>query len=210
MEDNKNASKCIKIGVVGDSTVGKTAICNSLMGLEFSPDMLGTIGVDKSDKLVKVKNNEKIKVVLWDTAGVESFRSVVFWHIKNADGVILVFDFCLRESFINLDRWLNEIKENLKVSSIILFGNKADLNETSWVMTSEEVNKYVKKKRIPFFKVSAKTGKGLNEGLSYIVNEIYDKKSEETKNNKVIIIDENDIEKKKKKSDCVRNKKNKK
>ena len=47
MTDKKISLKAIKIGLLGDSTVGKTAICNSLLGLEFNQDMLSTIGSDK-------------------------------------------------------------------------------------------------------------------------------------------------------------------
>ena len=117
--------------------------------------------------------------------------------------------FGIEKVLFELDVWLKSIKENLNVSSIILFGNKADLNKSEWQVTSEEANKYAKEKGIPYFEVSAKTGRGLNEGLLYIVNEIYDKKFD-SKDNNIIKIKENDIEKGKKNSDCVRNKKNKK
>ena len=212
MEDNRIALNCIKIGLLGNSEVGKTAISNTLAGVEFGGDMIATIGGDKIEKTVILKNNEKVKVILWDTSGAERFRSAAFKWVKNAHGIILVFDFCRKDSFDELDLWLNQIKENLNVSSIILFGNKADIDKNEWQVTSEEINKYVKEKRIPYFEVSAKTGKGLNEGLLYIVNEIYDKKygDNKYKDNNIIKINENDIEKEKKKSDCVRNKKNKK
>ncbi len=36
---------------------------------------------------------------------------------------------------------------------------------------------------IPLFETSGKTGKGINERLSYIANKIYDKKLEEINNN---------------------------
>ena len=38
MEDNKVILKAIKIGLLGDSQVGKTAICNALLNAEFNPD----------------------------------------------------------------------------------------------------------------------------------------------------------------------------
>ena len=212
MEDNSVVSYCIKIGLMGNSAVGKTAIFNNLAGVEFGADMIATIGADKLEKTVIVKNNEKVKVILWDTSGAERFRSAAFKWVKNAHGIILVFDFCRKDSFDELDLWLNQMKENLNASSIILFGNKADLDKSQWQVTSEEINKYVKEKRIPYFEVSEKTGEGLNEGLLYIVNEIYDKKygDNKYKDNNVIKINESDIEKGQKKSNCVRNKKNKK
>ena len=209
MEDNKNVSKRIIIGLLGETSVGKTAICNSLIGLEFVEEMVITIGTEKFEKFIEVKNNEKIKAVIRDTSGTERFRIATVGSLRNADGIILVFDFSYRYSFVELDVWLKSIKEILNVSSIILFGNKADLNKSEWKVTSEEANKYAKEKGIPYFEVSAKTGRGLNEGLLYIVNEIYDKKFD-SKDNNIIKINENDIEKGKKNSDCVRNKKNKK
>ena len=133
--------------------------------------------------------------------------------MRSADSIILVFEFCRRDSFDKLDQWLDDIRDNSNDPFIILFGNKVDSDSDKWEVTSEEVNKYAKERGFPFFEVSAKTGKGLNEGLLYIVNKMYDKKyedNEESKDNNEIIIDENKIEKEKNKSDCVRNKKNKK
>ena len=57
----------------------------------------------------------------------------------------------IEKVLFELDVWLKSIKENLNVSSIILFGNKADLNKIKWQVSSEEVNKYVKEKGIPYF-----------------------------------------------------------
>ena len=59
--------------------------------------------------------------------------------------------FGIEKVLFELDIWLKSIKENLNVSSIILFGNKADLNKIEWQVSSEEVNKYVKEKGIPYF-----------------------------------------------------------
>ena len=42
--NNKLSLKAIKIGLLGDSKVGKTAICQRLLNLEFSEDCIGTIG----------------------------------------------------------------------------------------------------------------------------------------------------------------------
>ena len=100
MEDKKNVSKRIIIGLLGETSVGKTAICNSLIGLEFVEEMLITIGTEKFEKFIEVKNNEKIKAVIWDTSGAERFRSASFKSLRNADGIILVFDFRYRKSFV--------------------------------------------------------------------------------------------------------------
>ena len=53
------------------------------------------------------------------------------------------------------------------------------------------------------------TGKGIEEGISFIANDIYKKNLEESNGNKEIIINNDDIMKEKNKSNCVRNKKKK-
>ena len=40
----------IKLGLLGDSSVGKTSICLTYTGIEFKQDILSTIGADKFEK----------------------------------------------------------------------------------------------------------------------------------------------------------------
>ena len=206
MEDNYIIPKVVKIGLLGDSQVGKTSICNNFLGVEFNRDTIPTIGLDKLEKNIKLSGEEKLKVVIYDTAGNKRFRSIVFKTIRNVDGIILVFDLTKRESFDNLNNWLDEIKDSLTNPLIILFGNKVDSENIEWKVTSEEVNEFFKTKGIPYFEVSAKTGKGIKEGFIYITNEVYNKKMEENSDDKEIMINKNDVKKGKQKSDCTRNK----
>ena len=45
--------------------------------------------------------------------------------------------------------------------------------KNSRTVTSEEASKFAKEKGFAYFETSAKTGQGINEGLSYLVNSIY-------------------------------------
>ena len=57
---------------------------------------------------------------------------------------------------------------------IILFGNKADIEKEKRQVLKEEIEQFVKEKNLIYFETSAKTGQGINEGFSYIVNKAYD------------------------------------
>ena len=174
MTDNKISVKAIKVALLGDSTVGKTAICNSLMNIEFSQDMLSTIGSDKLETKFPLKNGTEIKLILWDTAGQERFRSVALKAIKAVQGIVIVFDVTLKKSFQNIDLWLEEIKNNFNNPSLVLFGNKVDMDKEKWEVTKEEAEQYAKKMNLQYFETSAKTKQGLDEGFSFIVNKAYD------------------------------------
>ena len=142
-----------------------------------------------------------------DTSGQERFRSVAISRVKSFHGVILVFDVTEKHSFYNLDEWLDVIKENIKNPFIILFGNKTDLPKEKWQVTQEEIDKFAQERELTYFETSAKTKKGIMEGLSYMANEIYDKILEKYEGN--IIIKEKDVIKQKKKSACVNSKQKK-
>ena len=166
----------VKICLLGDSTVGKTAICGAYMDLEFKQDQLSTIGVDKLEKKITLKNGREVKLVLWDTAGQERFRSAAFQYIRNAQGIVLVFDVTNKSTFNSIENWMDEIKDNFKSNpNIILFANKVDLGKEKWQISSEEAREYAKKLNFAYFETSALTKQGLDDGFSYIANEIYNK-----------------------------------
>jgi small GTP-binding protein len=190
MSYNKIKVSAIKIGLLGDSTVGKTAICNSFMGIEFTADNLSTIGQEKLETKFILDNGKEIKLSIWDTAGQERFRATSFKTLRAAHGVIVVFDVTKRETFEHVDDWLKTIKEELQEPNLIIFGNKVDMEDRK--VTAEEAENYAKKQNLKYFETSAKLSLGIKDGFKYLVNDTY--KKVEGKENKNIKIGENEDE----------------
>ena len=203
MTESINLS-AIKIALLGDSTVGKTAICNSFMKLEFSQDMLSTIGQEKIERKYNLKNGKEIKLVIWDTAGQERFHSIAIKALKSAQGVIIVYDVTKKETFDHVNNWLETIKEEMPEPNLILFGNKIDLENRE--VSFEDAEKYANKNNLKYFETSAKLNKGINEGFEYIINDRY-KKAEDKANKNNIVITNKNIGKKKEKGGCFGKKK---
>ena len=203
MTESINLS-AIKIALLGDSTVGKTAICNSFMKLEFSQDMLSTIGQEKIERKYNLKNGKEIKLVIWDTAGQERFHSIAIKALKSAQGVIIVYDVTKKETFDHVNNWLETIKEEMTEPNLILFGNKIDLENRE--VSFEDAEKYANKNNLKYFETSAKLNKGINEGFEYIINDSY-KKAEDKANKNNIVITNKNIGKKKEKGGCFGKKK---
>ena len=181
MSDNKIKVSAIKIGLLGDSTVGKTAICNSFMGIEFTADNLSTIGQEKLETKFLLDNGKEIKLSIWDTAGQERFRATSFKTLRAAHGVIVVFDVTKRETFEHVDDWLKTIKEELQEPNLIIFGNKVDMEDRK--VTAEEAENYAKKQNLKYFETSAKLSTGIKDGFTYLVNDTYKKvEGKENKN----------------------------
>ena len=167
--------KALKLGLFGDSAVGKTSIVNSFLNLEFNLDMIATIGTEKSEAKLKLNNGSDIKLILWDSGGAERFHSVSITMVKRVQGGILVFDVTSKKSFENLSLWLDSIYEINPSFDLIVFGNKADIDKSRWEVTNEEINKFIEEKHLKYFEVSAKNRMGINDGIEYIANELCEK-----------------------------------
>ena len=203
MAEDKISLSVVKIAILGDSTVGKSSICLAYQGNEFKEDYMGTIGFDKIISKLNLENGKEIKLIIFDTAGQERFHSIALNAVKSVNGIVLVSDLTNRESFDNINKWLKDINDNFENPCIVLFGNKVDLPKEKWQVTTEEAQKYAEDKKLKYFETSAKTKKGIKEGISYIANQAY--KKAEQKLNKNIVIGKD--KKKNKESNCCGSKK---
>lgn len=83
----------VKVLIVGDSGVGKTAILNKFANGSFDDLYSSTIGVDFKSKILKATGtNISVKLQIWDTAGQERFRSITNSFYRGSDYIILVYD----------------------------------------------------------------------------------------------------------------------
>jgi Ras-related protein Rab-6A len=68
---------------------------------------------------------------LWDTAGQERFKSLIPSYIKDSAVAIVCYDVTNKESFISVDKWIEDAKAIREDNVLlILVGNKADMDST--------------------------------------------------------------------------------
>jgi len=118
-----------KLIFIGDTNVGKTAITDRLIHDRYLGRYDNTIGVDFACVNTVINNKDRIKAHIWDTAGQESFASIITSYYRGIAGAAVVFDLSRKDSFRRVDFWLRELKEkrdNEKPISILLIGNKKD------------------------------------------------------------------------------------
>ena len=92
MSEKNYEIKVIKIGFLGDSGAGKTDIIKSCLNID-------DISNERNETKYVLNNGKEIKLILWDTAGHERFRSISIKAIKAVHGVIIVYDVTRKESF---------------------------------------------------------------------------------------------------------------
>ena len=150
--EKKIKRKAIKIAMLGDSLVGKTSICTVFKDNIYKEEILSTIGQDKFETKITLKNGEEIKLSIFDTAGQERFHAIAVKAIRMVQGVVIVFDITNRQTFESVIHWLEEIENNFNKVSIVLFGNKVDVDPKLRVITEEEARKFAEEKNCHILK----------------------------------------------------------
>ena len=162
--------------IIGDSLSGKSSYMNKLLYDTFSNDKTTTIGVDFGVLYVTI-NNKTLKNHVWDTAGQETFKSIIRSYYRNSDGCILTFDVTNRKSFENINKWIDELQlySNYEKLSVIIIGNKIDL-EDQRAVSMEEAEKLSLKYDIPYIEVSVKNDINIKRAFYKLINLISKKK----------------------------------
>ena len=178
----------IKIILLGETSVGKTAIINRYINNEFNEESRSTFGASFATKAVKI---DKIKYLLnvWDTSGQEKYHSLNNLFINGSDIVILVYSIISKISFEGLDYWYKTIKEKLEDDKYILaiIGNKGDLVENE-IIPEEKAKEFAEEKNAIFKIVSAKEDPGgINALFNHLLNEFIKNKKYEIRAESVII-----------------------
>jgi small GTP-binding protein len=163
----------LKIVMLGDGAVGKTALTIRFTGGGFEADYKRTIGADFALKEIEIKDlDTNVTCIVWDLAGQPRFESVRQGFYRGARGGLLVYDVTRRRTFLNVDNWKNECFANLgNPIPLIVVANKVDL-DGSRVVSREEGEEYAKKHSYLYVESSALTGQNVEEAYDTLCRKI--------------------------------------
>ena len=157
-----NFDYLFKYIIIGDAAVGKSNLLLRYTHGQFKPEYQLTIGVEFGAKNIPI-NNKTYRIQIWDTAGQENFRSITRAYYKNSACALVVYDISNRESFDNINTWIEDCKsQSPQTIFMVLVGNKNDL-EDKRAVTIEEGKELAEKNKMMFFETSAKTGTNVDE-----------------------------------------------
>ncbi|KAI8103179.1 hypothetical protein M9434_005962 [Picochlorum sp. BPE23] len=146
-----------KLVFLGDQSVGKTSIITRFMYDKFDTTYQATIGIDFLSKTMYLEDRT-VRLQLWDTAGQERFRSLIPSYIRDSSVAVIVYDVTSRQSFLNIHRWVDEVRAERGADVIIvLVGNKTDLVDKRQV-SIEEGDAKARELNVIFIETSAKAG----------------------------------------------------
>ena len=152
MYDDKDR---IKVVILGESEVGKSALINRFINNsfdEYAPHSSTASFVSKTIDF----NDKFYDFDMWDICGQEKFRSLSKFFLKNAKIAVLVYDITRKKTFLDLDFWLKLILDEIGSNIfLILVGNKSDLFENEQIKEKDGI-KFAKALNAKFVLTNAK------------------------------------------------------
>ena len=166
-----NYDYLLKYIIIGDAAVGKSNLLLRYSYGKFNPEYQITMGFEFGAKNVEIRN-KIYRIQIWDTAGQENFRSITRGYYKNSACALVVYDISSRESFKNIDDWIDDCKNQSSESIfMVLVGNKSDLSDKRQVSV-EEGTELAEKYGMLFYETSAKDDINVEEVFINSASEI--------------------------------------
>ena len=165
-----------KVILVGDSGVGKSSIMTRFCDGAFSESINPSIGIDFRTKVMSVNGAEET-IQIWDTAGAERFRSLTQSYFRRVDGVVLVYDITLEQSFLNLQHWITCVQGSGQHSGpMTIIGNKLDLEHLRCV-SKEMAVELAAFYEADYVEVSAKDGCNIDQFEYDLVSKLVEQRA---------------------------------
>jgi len=206
-----NEESIYKFVILGEGRVGKTSILVRYFNHTFDEGQQSTVNAAFYEKDVTLTDGTKQHFKIWDTAGQEQFNAIQSMYYRQAKGAILVYDISNIETLEKVDRWIQELQDNVPGKLVItICGNKYDLVEKETISNQEKsvqnlINKYKSKHIMKHFLTSAKTAFNIEEVFAYIFKNISSNNSNNKpnkKNNKLVITKEDNSNNNNQKKGC--------
>lgn len=167
----------LKVVLLGDSSVGKTCLLVRFLNNSFG-NTAATIGASFAVKNV-IKDGEQYTLGLWDTAGQERYNSLSSFYCRGAGCAIICFDICKRQTFENVESWVDKLRSSSpdKGCFIVLVGAKLDMVLDEGVqreVTEQQARDFAKRIGADvYFDTSAKSGHNVNAVFEHIVGKLH-------------------------------------
>ncbi|DAZ98070.1 TPA: hypothetical protein N0F65_001945, partial [Lagenidium giganteum] len=169
--------------VVGDATVGKTALLQVLKssGHEYPKNYVMTSGVELCIKSIPIPDTQVVvELFLFDCAGQSIFNQREFGqlHYKGASAVMVVYDINNRESFKSVAKWYQDVTSVAMNRNIpgVLVANKTDLRENNRdAISTKDGEDMADKGDMKYFECSAQQNTGIDAPFTHIADWFYKK-----------------------------------
>lgn len=156
MADSRFTNHQIKTTLMGAPQTGKTACATQYLENNFFDNYIPTSAVTFASKDISIEK-EKVKILIWDAAGDDRYKSILPIYCHAAHCVFVFFDVTQVTTFAAVDDYVRIARKTSMApeGQIFLVGNKLDLADQRQVSEEEARNKAIEL-GVEYTEISAK------------------------------------------------------
>lgn len=125
MSNTNTHRVAIKVGLIGDSQIGKTSLMVKYVEGSFDEDYIQTLGVNFMDKRILLKST-LITFLIWDLGGQREFINMLPLVSNDAVAVLFMFDLTRKSTLNSIKEWYRQVRGFNKTAFPLLVGTKFD------------------------------------------------------------------------------------
>eukprot|EP00126_Sphaerothecum_destruens_P005311 Sdes_comp18691_c0_seq3m8979 len=137
-------SVVVKVGMVGDSQIGKTSLMVKYVEGSFDEDYIQTLGVNFMEKTISIRNTE-ITFSIWDLGGQREFINMLPLVCNDSVAILFMFDLSRRSTLNSVKEWYRQARGFNKTAISLLVGTKYDLFANLALEEQEETTRQARK-----------------------------------------------------------------
>ena len=161
-------SKTYKVLVIGDASTGKTSLTHRYLTGIFVDSVRLTIGVDFFSKRIK-RNEERIKLQIWDFGGEERYRFLLPTYSKGANGALILYDITRQRTIQTIPEYVKIVRESAGDIPILLVGSKIDLEDYREVTYDFGINIAKSNSLASFVEISSKDNINIEQTFNTLI-----------------------------------------
>jgi len=158
----------IRVGIDGDSEVGKTCIVNQYLYDTFVYKYTPTLGVDISIKECE-QNNTNFRLHVWDLSGKEKYRLITKNYYRDLHGLLLVYDVSNPNSFSSVKSLIYDFQNINQTTGgqIMILGN---LKSNDRKVSYQEAHNFALEKGLQYIEVNACNSEEVKIAVQHLIN----------------------------------------
>lgn len=165
-----------RIVMLGDTCVGKTSLVHRLVSKSFAPETRATTAA--AFHTYNPQKNGLQELQIWDTAGMEQYRSLNVMYYRDAAAAVLVCDITNPKSIDNIESWYNDLMSRIDQQILVVIAaNKSDLRDQVIEGIDNKLQMISTKIDAKYFYTSAVTGDNVQDIFDYLSQAIPEKEA---------------------------------
>ena len=180
----KKKKVIVKVGMVGESQIGKTSLMVKYVEGSFNEDYIQTLGVNFMEKTISLRKTD-ITFSIWDLGGQQEYLHMLPLVCNDAIALLFMFDLSRKNTLASIKQWYKQARLLNKAATPFLIGTKYDFfankDMSEKTELTKQARKFAKAMKAPLIFCSASHSINVQKIFKIVLSKVFELKCNVTK-----------------------------